>query len=134
MVGSTGLNLQHACSDQIMIGTTASDAQEQQALARIHRIGQQREVSALKLVVESSYGEARRLKRFWKVIASLVAHLEEDKLVGEGKISKWSREDDLRAEITTLWKELQGAHEMPSLPKWLSPNAEWLFSISDAEE
>ncbi|KAF7919771.1 hypothetical protein EAE99_008316 [Botrytis elliptica] len=37
-----GLNIQHNCSDEIMSGTSFSDPQEGQALARIYRIGQTR--------------------------------------------------------------------------------------------
>lgn len=133
MVGNVGLNLQHACSDQIMAGTTASDPQERQALARLCRIGQKREVSAWKLVIEDSYGEGMRLKRYFKVVCELVAHLDEGKLKGEGRVDEASRLEDIEREIELLWCELHGVAEMPKKPDWLA-RGELFFLLEDPAE
>ncbi len=87
MVGSVGLNLQHACSHQIMAATTASDPQERQALARLWRFGQKEEVTALKLVVDDTYAQGVRLKRSAKVVCELVAHLDIANLGVEERIA-----------------------------------------------
>ncbi|KAF7917961.1 uncharacterized protein EAE98_009989 [Botrytis deweyae] len=70
-----GLNIQHNCSDEIMSGTSFSDPQEGQALARIYRIGQTRSSRARKLVVENTFMQVRMNKRFHNVVPHLIAHM-----------------------------------------------------------
>jgi len=132
LVGNVGINLQHGCSDQIMLGTTASDPQERQCLARIHRFGQTREVTAWKPVTKDSYAEAQRLKRFLKVVADLVAHLDINRLKGDSHISMFSLEYDIGREIEILWQELQGTVGMPHDTTWLRRPE--IFSIERDEE
>lgn len=132
LVGNVGINLQHACCDQVMLGTTASDPQERQCLARIHRFGQTKEVTAWKPVTKDSYGEEQRLKRFLKVVADLVAHLDVDKLKGDGNIGRFSLEYDIGKEIEILWQELHGTVGMPQATSWLRQPE--IFSVEGNEE
>ncbi|KAK8906255.1 hypothetical protein QC760_004850 [Botrytis cinerea] len=78
-----GLNIQHNCSDEIMSGTSFSDPQEGQELARIYRIGQTRISRAYKLVVQNTFMQVRMNKRYHKVVPDLIAHMAQEDDIAE---------------------------------------------------
>ncbi|KAM0132308.1 hypothetical protein ACHAO1_006830 [Botrytis cinerea] len=78
-----GLNIQHNCSDEIMSGTSFSDPQEGQALARIYRIGQTRTSRAYKLVVQNTFIQVRMNKRYHKAVPDLIAHMAQEDDIAE---------------------------------------------------
>ncbi|KAM0155984.1 hypothetical protein ACHAQE_006579 [Botrytis cinerea] len=78
-----GLNIQQNCSDEIMSGTSFSDPQEGQALARIYRIGQTRTSRAYKLVVQNTFIQVRMNKRYHKAVPDLIAHMAQEDDIAE---------------------------------------------------
>lgn len=87
---------------------------------------------AWKPVTKDSYAEEQRLKRFLKVVADLVAHLDVDKLKADGNIGRFSLEYDIGKEIEILWQDLQGTVGMPQATSWLRQPE--IFSIEGNEE
>ncbi|TGO31701.1 hypothetical protein BHYA_0429g00040 [Botrytis hyacinthi] len=78
-----------------MSGTSFSDPQEGQALARIYRIDQTRNSRAHELVVENTFMQVRMNMRFHKVVLDLIARMSQEDDIAE------SDAEDL-AEISNL--------------------------------
>ncbi|KAF7903002.1 hypothetical protein EAF00_002904 [Botryotinia globosa] len=81
-----GLNMQHNCFDEIMSGTSFSDPQEGQVLARIYQIGQTRSNRARKLVVENNFMQVRMNKRFHKFAPDLMAYMAQEDDIAESDV------------------------------------------------
>jgi SNF2 family DNA or RNA helicase len=119
-MSANGLNLQHNCSDGIMAGTTFSDAQEDQAVRRIHRLGQQRVTHVFKLMLKNSFMQVRLLKRVEKVIPGITAHMcsSEDSDEKNTKHLVQIEGDSAEELAENLWKQIEGVKGLPPMPEW----------------
>jgi len=111
-----------------MSGTSFSDPQEGQALARIYRIGQTRTSRAYKLVVQNTFIQVRMNKRYHKAVPDLIAHMAQEDDIAESDadyfadisspegVDSAQKVQDL---VEKLWGEVEGvADGVPPSPAW----------------
>jgi hypothetical protein len=103
-----------------MAGTTFSDPQEDQAFARIHRLGQLYITNAFKLMLKNSFMQVRLVQRVKKVVPGMIAHMRPSEEIEEiDKPLDVEIKGDCEEELAEdLWKHINGVKDMPDMPEW----------------